>query len=299
MHSIFTIEPSALDNWQDLRYISEKFGLSHGRLIGQYPNTWFRKVYEAAKSAGVSEVEIKRIEEKLNTIKSDRVVKLGANYDNSKSWLINALADELADKVSVVLTKAHSDGHRCWSVSEVEEKIFLNHRDGKVKRTATDIASSLRFIVRKASSLYLVDPYFQPKSANTKVLSKILDLCIAERAPELEICIHTAFSKNDMTANELKNQFAQLLNSQNFENISVSLIRWKDEACKFDLHARYAVSNIGGIRVDRGFNEPEDRDEREKKTDVVCMDEQKRLEILEQYNMHNGNPGVVDVIKIC
>lgn len=48
----------------------------------------------------------------------------------------------------------------------------------------------------------------------------------------------------------------------------------------------------------RGFNEPEDHDEREKETDVVCIDEQKRLEILEQYNIHNGNASIVDVIKI-
>ena len=42
MHSIFAIEPEAINNWQDLRYIVEKFGFNKGILIGSYPENWFK-----------------------------------------------------------------------------------------------------------------------------------------------------------------------------------------------------------------------------------------------------------------
>ena len=42
----FAVEPSCLDSWQTFRYLIEKFGVSHGRLISRFPKDWIRKVME-------------------------------------------------------------------------------------------------------------------------------------------------------------------------------------------------------------------------------------------------------------
>ena len=47
----YAVEPRAIgSSWQTFRYVIEKFGFDRGRLISQFPNTWFRLVYDATEA---------------------------------------------------------------------------------------------------------------------------------------------------------------------------------------------------------------------------------------------------------
>jgi hypothetical protein len=56
----YAVEPEAIGlSWSDFRYVIEKFGFDHGRLISRFPNRWFEMVLEVAKT--LPDVERKRV----------------------------------------------------------------------------------------------------------------------------------------------------------------------------------------------------------------------------------------------
>jgi hypothetical protein len=43
----YAVEPAAIAGWDKFRYITEKFGFDHGRLISRYPEDWEERVLHA------------------------------------------------------------------------------------------------------------------------------------------------------------------------------------------------------------------------------------------------------------
>ena len=43
----FAVQPSAIDNWKDFRFIYDQVGVEHGRLISRFPGKWAGMVIEA------------------------------------------------------------------------------------------------------------------------------------------------------------------------------------------------------------------------------------------------------------
>ncbi|HHM8367870.1 TPA: hypothetical protein ACRMZW_006103, partial [Pseudomonas aeruginosa] len=104
MHAIFAIEPEAINNWPGLRYAVEKFGYSKGLLIARYPGKWERMVMEACKLNGVGDLDMARVVERLQAIKSDRLVRMGLPYGDG-DWLENVGAEGVLNRLSAILVR--------------------------------------------------------------------------------------------------------------------------------------------------------------------------------------------------
>src|SRR5260370_37058994 len=119
----YAVEPRAIgSSWQTFRYVIEKFGFDRGRLISQFPKTWFRLVYEATD--GLQPVEKKRVEEALNLAKRNKIVKLGRGYDpNSGDWIHNALAQNaILPFHAIIATENPGAHHQVLLVAELDEQ---------------------------------------------------------------------------------------------------------------------------------------------------------------------------------
>src|SRR3954453_22850192 len=79
-------------SWLTFLYLIEKFGFDRGRLISRLPSKWEKKVIQAAKEAGVPDVRMASIVERLRNAKR-LVVDFGRTYDSEKSWIDNALTE--------------------------------------------------------------------------------------------------------------------------------------------------------------------------------------------------------------
>lgn len=298
MHSLFAIEPEAIDNWADFRYTVEKFGYSNGLLIARYPKRWFALVMEACRKNGLGDIELKRIEEKLSQVKNDRVYKFSQPYNGSIDWVNNVTSDEICSKLDAILTKDSHDKDKVHTVGEVDESLFLDRRDVQVKRTAIRLADSVRYIINDSSQFILVDPYFQSKRRCLKVLAALLTVCRDMGRETCDIVIHTAYSKYPVSAEQYKVECKGILNQFSNEKTKVQVVRWSDDYLDFDFHARYFISDKAGLRIDRGFVEPEDKDDRDKDTDVVCMDSVRKKQIIDQFSDYGENQKVIDTFRI-
>lgn len=299
MHRLFAIEPEAISNWSDFRYVIEKFGYGKGALIACFPSKWPKYVMEACRKSDVTDMEFKRIEERLNQAKEDRLCKLGLPYDPSLGWLDNAIGDSVSDRLHAVLVREASDKHqKLHAVADMGERLFAGCRETAVPRDAESLAAAAQALIRKSQSLVLIDPYFQPNKPKMKVLQALLNIVEDVGKQGCEVVIHSAYSKCSSSADQYIATSRKWFSGHRDGDVCVRAVRWPDESLDFDLHARYLLSEHGGLRYDRGFEEPQGHDKRAMTTDVICMDRQRKHEVEMQFADFETNESVHDIIKL-
>lgn len=298
MHGIFAVEPAAINNWSDLKYIVEKFGYSKGLLIAQYPKRWMALVIDACRANGAGDMDLKRIEEKLSQIKKDRLYRLGLDYDCTATWRENSTSQELIVFFDAILVRDEPAHYKMHTVNDVDESLFDNRRDKKIDRNALSLASAARCLINGCNYVILIDPYFKPSASCLKVLSSILDLCASYAKAGVEVVIHSAYKKCEISEAQYRAESKRALAPYRGLNSIIRVVRWTDDELGFDLHARYLLTDFGGMSYDRGFVEPADLAQRAMKTYVVCMDEQRKTEIFDQFSGYEANACVVDTFQL-
>lgn len=298
MHGIFGIEPEAVNNWADLRYIVEKFGFSKGLLIARYPRRWMAMVMDACIANGVRDVDLRRVEEKLRQIKQDRLFKMGMSYESADSWAENVAQQEILDYLAAVIVRTGQEGEKFVEVDAVPEAIFENRREMRVKRTAQALAGAAACLLADASILTLIDPYFKPKPKNIKVLKAMIELSQEQGHRLKTIVIYTSFNRYPVTSDQLEQEYRRSLVGCLGEGMTLVVYRVDDAANESDFHARYLLTESAGLRYDRGFVEPEAHSQREQETDVVCMENALVEELLGDSPESIGAFSVYDRIEL-
>lgn len=286
MYAVFGVEPKSINNWKDLRYIVEKFGFSNGLLIARYPKRWMAMVMEACRDNGVKDIELSKIEEKLRQIKTDRFLKVGLPYTEN-DWCESIACEGVINNFNGVITREYVQPPLFYSVDDVAEGVFLDHREAQVKRNAVDLASVARNLLISSNELTLIDPYFQPKPKCVKVLKQLILNSINDGKGIKKVTVYTAYSTYSVSTESLKNEFEKEI--FNIGDISLKVIRVYDEVIDFDFHARYLLTDKAGLRYDRGFVEPYNLDEKNHLTDVVCLDTKTYKSLIMKYSDDRTN----------
>lgn len=286
MHKLFAIEPDALDTWQETRYILEKFGFDKGALISRYPKKWLRMVYDACDKNEIGPIDKLRLEVILEGAKKNKLVKSGTSYDSDLNWLENTIG-KLTD-VERIITKLDHNNDRCASMNEVDENIFSNCRETEVRRVAKNLANAALYLLEGADKFILVDPYFQPRVQNIRVLEALCQVTGKDENTWGKVDIHCSYTKSgEEDPNILKVEYQKLLRAVGESRWECHIHRWEDSGLKGDLHERYLITDRGGLRYGRGFFEPREYVVRETLTDVLCIDVEKVKRIRNTFNKEN------------
>lgn len=252
----YAVEPRAIgSSWERFRYLIEKFGFDHGRLIAQFPKTWFRLVYDAA--AGLGPIEKKRIEEGLNLAKKNKVVRTVRAYDGNKTWLENALAGHAASPFHAIIALENPGAHGSIVLIDgldEQQPLWAVPHDWPVVREAPALATALRLMLQSSNVVSFVDPYYDPFSPRYQSTLREC-LRIVHAANPAAVCeIHHKDGDRapsvEAIEREARNQFGNVIPN----GMTVILYRWREKAGGEDFHARYLLTDRGGIRVDAGFS---------------------------------------------
>ncbi len=253
----YAVEPMAIgSSWERFRYVIEKFGFDRGRLISQYPKSWFREVYHAAN--GLSPIQKKRIEEALNQAKKNKVVRSQRPYDpQAGDWLHNALTEHARSPFRAIIAAENpTDSNAVLLADELDEllPLMLAPQDRAIRRDATAIASALRELLRHGSRILFIDPFYDPYRADYKsTLRECLLLVKAHNAAA--ICeIHYRHHPNKPGNAEIEREAANLFRGVIPEGVSVGIFCWSEKEGGADFHARYLLTEKGGIGIDAGFS---------------------------------------------
>jgi hypothetical protein len=297
MHAIFAIEPEAINNWHCLRYTVEKFGYSKGLLIARYPGKWERMVIEACKLNGVGDLDMLRVVEKLQTIKVDRLVRMGLLYGDG-AWLENVGVEDVLNKFSAVLVRNQVVSDKFHRIDDAHENLFENHRDFRVRRNANALAGAAKYVVAASDHVVLVDSYFQSKRKCTKVLEAMFTACQEIGALPGQVIIFSDHAKDPRGLAVVRQEYKELFHGWTERGIGITIFRLAGDQLDQDIHARYLFNQNAGLRFDRGFVEPEDHGAREHETDVTCMDTAFVRELYTRFIDERGCLKIVDEIVL-
>ncbi len=257
MHYEYAVEPEAIgSDWQTFRYVIEKFGFDKGRIISQFPKHWFREVYRAAE--GLPTLQKKRIEVALNQSKKNKIVRSGRPFDpRLGGWLDNALAEHARIPFhAVIATENRETDDFVVPIDEIDELhslIAVSH-DCAVERCAATLAASMKVMLELSSKILFVDPFFDPFKKNyIETLRACLEI-VSTSHQQSECEVHYRYHRDKPSNDELEREARELFCGVIPDGLSLVFFCWKEREKGADFHARYLLTEKGGIAVDAGFS---------------------------------------------
>jgi hypothetical protein len=152
-------------------------------------------------------------------------------------------------------------------ISEDHRLIAAPH-DFEVDRDAPALAAAMALLLKSANTVLFVDAFYDPFNARyQKTLRECFKLLhTANRRAVCEIH-HLDLPKSppaDAIEREARAKFSAVIPT----GMTVTIYRWREKNGGADFHARYLLTDRGGIRIDAGFS----AEGGGQKTDMSLMD---------------------------
>jgi hypothetical protein len=157
---------------------------------------------------------------------------------------INQLSDIISKK------EFDKENHSRW----------LNEKQKEVLSTPRDMASFLSPLLKTARILIFIEPYFDPKRPDfirpfTEFFKVISDSSYWPRS-KIQVEIHSGRNKGrgygyDHYRNLCKDHLLDIIPPL----LQVKFVRWDDTKGEAEIHHRYLLTDLGGIKLDPGFDE--------------------------------------------
>lgn len=263
----YAVEPECLVGWDRFNHIINYFGYKHGRLISRFPKHWSRAVKDACKNLEVMEKH--KIIERLNAdgFKAKKTIPANREYRDSETWIINAVRQHGIRNFHAIIAKQDiSDLNFVAGVEEITEghPLIDVPREEKIKRSPNLLAQCIMPLLENSSEILFIDAHFKSSRAKwPNALKEFLNVaCRGKRINRCEFHIREDPSGEEPIDEEiLKNKIP--------DGIKVRFLLWNyDGAPGEDFHARYILTELGGVRFDYGLDAPATDD----RTDVSLLD---------------------------
>ncbi len=285
----YAIEPEALVEDQNRRYLVDNMGVGTGRLVAQYPEDWLEKVRHACDQH--QPVEQLRVTRDLDVLRK-RLVKTNRPYGGHLVWLSNALnAHEHEPFRAIVAGTSEVTHDAILTVSQLRSDTpgWEIPGDGKIQRTAEEMANIAQPLLRLSSVILFVDQHYKSNVTFGRPLSEFLKHAQkGKKAHKIEYHLN-AETREDIFVQGLEKQRRFLP----FDNgVSMVFVRWKKIDEGENQHPRYILTNRGGLRFDYGL------DEGHGSTDWNRLGENLWRDRLAQFNPSMGVYELVDAFKV-
>ena len=260
MHYEYAVEPRTIAaDWHTCRYISEKFGFDRGRLLSLYPRKWL----ELAKLAidetdGLSDIDKKKVIEKLLQLKRNCSIRSNRDYNpDLPEWINNAIAQQAIDPFHAIIAMENPGNEDfILQASDVDDShpLFSVPHECRIQREAKSLAEAMRLMLKAAHHVLFVDAYYDPfKIEYQNTLRACLGF-VRSDSPGLVCEVHHTEYRNGPPTGEIQNNAHEIFRDVIPDGLKLSIYRWREKDCGEDFHARYLLTDIGGIRVDAGFS---------------------------------------------
>ena len=260
MLSEYAVEPEAIGaDWRTFKDLIDRFGADKGRLISRLPPKWEKKVIQAARDAGVPDIRMAAIVERLRNSKH-KVVDFIRSYDHDADWIDNALREHAIRPFKAIICEAEkADCAEAMVPADCTDMHprFVAPTSCDVTRTEDQIADALHTITAMSKEVDIVDPYFDLRAARGKYLATLASLLARlTREPGQAKAIRIHFRSHDtrppaeILARDASDQVRGLLPC----GYSIELYAWLEKQGGEDFHDRYVLTDLGGIMIGAGFS---------------------------------------------
>jgi hypothetical protein len=255
----YAVEPDAIgSSWQQFRYLIEQFGFDRGRLLSRFPKRWEREVIEAAQRSEMGEVRLKSLVSRLQLAKA-ALVSSGRNYDPGiDGWLANALSQHAREPFHAIIARQNDTQVPAVLVAaDIDDTTPLMGASPswEAARTGADLAAALGPLLKHARDLWFVDPFFDVLDGR---YVETLRCCLAAAAAagngdatwRIHYREHDRRPPIEMVERGVRRTLAGVIP----EGQKITLQGWRERAGGADFHARYFLTERGGVSVEAGFS---------------------------------------------
>lgn len=255
----YAVEPEAIgSDWTTFKDLIDRFGPDKGRLISRFPSKWEKKVVEAAKNAGVPDVRMLSIVERLRAEKH-KVAGFGRDYDHALDWIDNALREHGRRPFRAMICE--SDARGCGEALKPDdcsdaEPLMSTPVSQDIARVSADIAAPLIMLAAAAREIDLVDPFFDLRGGNgdyhgplVAMLAGLAATRVSPKTVRIHFRTHVSRPPSQLLAQDSATRTAGLMPP----GFIIELCEWEQIPGGEDLHDRFFLTDVGGVIIGAGF----------------------------------------------
>jgi hypothetical protein len=258
----FAVDPRAVANWHDFRYVVDQCGVEHGRLIAEFPDKWKREVYRACKGV-CNDIQLARIVQKLSQIKS-KLSQSRRAFDSNVAWLPNAENAHLVRPFHAIL--ARENPRAIPEVLIVENlgddtPLWKIPRQVTIPRSAPDMAQVVAPILGHSSEVMFVEPNFDATEIRfQRPLQQFARSVVKSGRVFSRIELHL-LAVDRLTRDQFRGGCDYFIAPLLSTGLRLKFVRWRDfgawetGAGGRRMHPRFVLTDIGGMLFEWGLDE--------------------------------------------
>lgn len=259
------VDPEVFATWRHFQSLYEDFGVSRGRLISKFPKKWVKEVSERSRelvNTGVNtEIQAARIEERLRSDRFKRKLKSpgGREYDPKETWLGNAMNAGMPFDLIVASGSGMTDNKVGAEDMLKDEPPFYRVSQCNVPRRKEELIGAAELLLKSCADVIIVDPNFRadlPRFFNTFIhlVYFLVDLGRTPRRLEVHTRRTLQHNENYVRQHQVA-QWQQSVVSELPEGWNLTICYWDDLPKGGRPHARFLLTDLGGIYYDHGVDE--------------------------------------------
>ena len=264
----YAVEPELVATWVEPRtgrYFIERFGIGSPRLISRFPKRWKRRVWDAwqaveKRNGRDVDRQRRRMETLIQHLSSAMVERRRAVWDAERSWMENALDQEVP--FHAVLARHNPTGDpRVLVADELDESTagWAAPHGRAVARRAETIADAVGGMLRIATDVIFVDPYFAPGRRDfVRVIAACVKAgCEGRSVGPATVRIFSSDREANGTHEHFRTECRERLPREFPPGQAVVIRRLGERTGGERLHNRYILTELGGVSLGAGLDERE------------------------------------------
>ena len=220
-----------------------------------------KKVIAAAKAAGMPDVKMMSLIERLKNAKRGTVADFNRTYDQTRNptWIENAIeAHELNPFHAILaLDNLALEYVRGVDTLGLNDPVLNNPHSADVPRMADDIATACSLLLRSSREIDLVDPFYfglqSGASGYREPLASILQDLTAFGNGQQVIRLHYRHSDASPSEDLVLRHAGTWLRNIIPRSLEVHLYAWEEAPGGEDFHDRFVLTDCGGLQFGAGL----------------------------------------------
>jgi hypothetical protein len=186
------------------------------------------------------------------------VVRSGRPYNREAGdWLYNALTEHRRLPFRAIIAMENPSGDQTVlladDLDELQPLMNVPH-DCAVRRDAASLSGAMKEMLRFSSRILFVDPFYDPFNGRYKSTFRECLGVISSLNSGAACEIHYRYHEDKPANGDLEREAARLFPGVIPAGMKVTIFCWREKDGGEDFHARYLLTERGGIAVDAGFS---------------------------------------------
>ena len=266
----YAVDPGVICDWRSLRDLSDKVGVPKGRVIARFPKSWFRDIYDRFATSRVQdarfEIALRRLERAV--LPTGRPNKL-----DKPSWLESAVHLHRQRPFRAIITNEPLNKDDCLvaldDLAEDHPKWSCDTELPLPRRSDAWI-NAIGLLLLACSELMFIDPHFKPWEGRYQRTLQALCGTATKDNPRISSVEYHVEKSQDWEVAYFEGSCQKELPILIPAGLEMRIFIWTCNLGGQDFHARYLLTNHGGVRFEQGLD---DNRNANSNTDVSLLDE--------------------------